>query len=123
MYFNYQMLQKEHQSKKQGIPTLLLSVLYSPVSPPFLYPSFLLCNRSPLHTLMQLPQSRVPLCLHLLQSKAYTRNQRYPPPNSDCENDNSIFSVSSGIPTTFLLVLLSHTMRLILRLDLTFFTR
>ena len=37
----------------------------------------------------------------LLQSKAYTRSPRYPPPNSDYESDNSIFSVSSGISTSF----------------------
>lgn len=98
---------------------MLSYVLSSSVPPSCPFSPTLLCTHSPLRTLMLLP-SHVQLYLHSLQSKSYTRNQRYPLPNSDCENDNSIFSASSGIPTTFLPVLLSHTMRLILRLDLTF---
>ena len=87
--------------KKQGISTLLFSVLYSPVLPPLLYPPALLCTHFPLHTLMQPLQSHVQPYLYLLQLKAYTRSQRYLPPNSDYESDNSIFSASSGISTSF----------------------
>ena len=107
--------------QKQGISTLLVSVLYSPFLPPVHLPSHpptLLCTHFPLHTLMQLPQSPVPPCLRLLQSKAYIKSQRYPPPNSDYENDNLVFSASSGIATSFKLVLLSNTMRVFLKLDL-----
>ena len=82
-------------------------------------PPVLLCIHSPLHTWLQLLQSHVPPCLHLLQSKAYTRSQRYLPPNSDYESDNSIFFVSSGISTSFSrLSFFFNTMRLVLRLDL-----
>lgn len=107
--------------QKQGISTLLFFI-YSQFLPPLHLPPLpptMLCAPSPLHTLMQLLQSRVPLCLHLLQSKAYTRSQRYLPPNSDYESDNSIFFVSSGISTSFsCLSFFFNTMRLILRLDL-----
>ncbi len=99
---------------------MLFYILYSPVPPPFSSALALLCTRSLLHTSMQLLYLHVQLFPHSLQSKAYTRNQRYLTPNSDYENNISIFSVSSGIPTTFLPVLLSHTMGLILRLDLIF---
>ena len=90
--------------KKQGISTLLFSVLYSPFLPPVHLPSFplaLLCTHFPLHTLMQPLQSHVQPYLRLLQSKAYTRSQRYPPPNSDYESDNLVSSASSGISTSF----------------------
>ena len=93
-----------HPRKKQGISTSLFFVLYSPFLPPMhltSHPPELLCTHFPLHTLMQLLQSHVPPSLRLLQLKAYTRSQRYLPPNSDYESDNSIFSASSGISTSF----------------------
>lgn len=124
MRFVFHIFVSLHFGRKESkVLTLLPYVLNSPVFPPYPSSSPLLCTHSLLHTSMQLLQLHVPLCLHLLQPKAYTRNQRYLLPNSDYEIDNSTFSVSSGIPTTFLLVLLSHTMRIILRLDLTFLSK
>ena len=61
----------------------------------------LLCIRFPLRTGTQHLQSRVPLWLRLLLPESYTRSQRYLPPNLDYESDNSIFSASSGISTSF----------------------
>lgn len=60
----------------------------------------------------------VPPFRHLLLSISYTRNQRILLLNLDYKTGNSIFSVSSAVH--LLPVLLSHTMRMILRLDLSF---
>jgi len=112
-----------HSQKKQGISTLRFSLLYLSVLPRFPSSPALLCTHFLLHTLMQLLQSHVQPYLHLLQSKACTKSQRYLPPNSDYEIDNSIFSVSSGISTSFsCLSFFSNTMRLFLKLDLTFYS-
>ena len=75
----------------------LISLIFLPL----LFSLVLICTHFPLHTLMQLLQSHVQPYLRLLQSKSYTESQRYLPPNLDYESDNSIFSASSGISTSF----------------------
>ena len=61
----------------------------------------LLCIRFPLRTGMQHLQSHASLFLCLLQSKVYTKSQRYLPLNLDYESDNLVSSASSGISTSF----------------------
>ena len=92
---------KSKRNRKARHSTLLCSTLYSLVCPLFSYSPALLCIHLPQHTLIQPLRLHVQPSRRLLQSRAYTRSQRYLPPNSDYESDNSIFFASSGISTSF----------------------
>ena len=106
-----------YKSKKQGSH---LAPLIPHITFPCFPINFLVCNPHSLHT-MQHPLLPALPSRHLLLLKVCTRNLQYLPLNLDYENDNLISSVSSESHTPLTSpVLLSHTMRRILRLDQTF---